>query len=386
LLFHILYTILLAMKEKDRKFRYAVLKPLVRRRANVADQEALISAFERIDQLAIGGDLLRQLHEVLNDFHQDKSSKSYGNPDSARKSVALAHALYLSRRISKQEYVFFAVYPVENVFDRRMADGKFENELGPINKAIEKIRKDYGLKSDEYWKVGDGPEKYKQLNKKWEAISEKLFLNTLKEFGLNDLTELNEKDPEEFNRLRERGRRAVAHKDEMSLAIRDIVVRYEEDARRAAEAKAYSAAIISLGASLEGLLLLRCFRSQHKAIRTAKKLPRSKRPRYPEYLTTFTFDNLIQVCLKAGWLPTVSTTYAHYNSAGLANILRELRNYVHPARHAKEKPWSEICERDYNDAYAIYIIMLSKVAGIGRRKIKSVANQALSVDAEKPRD
>lgn len=54
-----------------------------------------------------------------------------------------------------------------------------------------------------------------------------------------------------------------------------------------------------------------------------------------------------------------------------------MRNNIHPGRYAKDKPWSEITERDFKDAYAIYTIMLSKLAGIGPRKLKLLANMSV---------
>ncbi len=47
-----------------------------------------------------------------------------------------------------------------------------------------------------------------------------------------------------------------------------------------------------------------------------------------------------------------------------------MRNYVHPGRHAQDRPWSETCERDYKDAKAIYVILLSKIIGTDRKKSK----------------
>src|SRR6185436_19402096 len=104
----------------------------------------------------------------------------------------------------------------------------------------------------------------------------------------------------------------------------------EADARRAAAIGAYAAAVSLLGAGLEGLLLLRCLRSKKKAIRVAKSLPKADRPGKPTEPTTWRFDQLIDVCLKAGWLPRVNTNVAVYESGGLAHLLRDMRNHVHP--------------------------------------------------------
>lgn len=171
---------------------------------------------------------------------------------------------------------------------------------------------------------------------------------------MNDLAALWESAPDEFERLRERGRRSVFHQKDIIPAWRDVVVQYEDDARKAAAAGAYSAAITQLGAGLEGLLLLRCLRSKSKAQRLAASLPKRVRPTNPSDPTTWMFESLIETCFAAGWLPLVSTETAQYSPAGLAHLLRAMRNYVHPGRYARERPWSEVEERDFLDADAIY--------------------------------
>jgi hypothetical protein len=149
-------------------------------------------------------------------------------------------------------------------------------------------------------------------------------------------------------------------------AIRDVVLRYEQDARRAASAKAYSAAVTSLGAGVEGLLLLRCLRSKAKAARVAERLPKRLRPRFTDDPTTWTFESLIEVSLRAEWLLPVETSVAQYSSVGLAHLLRRMRNHVHPGKQARERPWCETDERDYQDADAIYVVLLFTLARIRR--------------------
>ena len=81
-----------------------------------------------------------------------------------------------------------------------------------------------------------------------------------------------------------------------------------------------------------------------------------------------TFETLIEVCLEAGWLPPVETSVARYDTAGLAHLLRLMRNHVHPGRHAREKPWSETDEREYQDADAIYVVLPSTLGKVRRSK------------------
>ncbi len=226
---------------------------------------------------------------------------------------------------------------------------------------MDAIKQNHGLQPGEYWPVGQGPADYVRLNEEYNGVLRVALNKTLREFGLDDLAGLNEDDPDTFDRLRERGRRSVFHKDELALILKDVVVRYEEDARRAAVARSYSAAITLLGAGMEGVLLLRCLRSKKKALGIASALPMRQRPRFTEDPTTWSFQTLIDVCLVAGWLPPISSSAAQFSPAGLAHILRQMRNYVHPGKYARERPWSEPDEGEYKDAEAIYVALLATV-------------------------
>ena len=193
----------------------------------------------------------------------------------------LSEALYLSRRISRSEYVYFASSPVETINEECWLDGQFNDELHEIKQEIEAIDKEVALLPDQYWPKGQAPDefrdRYNDLEGQYSAVIERHFMAALREFGLDDLANLRERSPEEFDRLRERGRRSLHHKGEDIPALKDIVVRHEEEASRTASAKAYTAGIILLGAGLEGLLLIRCLRSKRMAIRTASALPKKQR-------------------------------------------------------------------------------------------------------------
>ena len=144
--------------------------------------------------------------------------------------------------------------------------------------------------------------------------------------------------------------------------LKDLVIQYETDGRKAATARAYGAAITSLGAALEGLFVLRCLRSRKKALLVANSLARKLRPRSPE-ITAWSFETLIETCSKAGWLPAVTASVARYDPAALAHTLRRMRNFIHPARRARECPWSEVDEGDYKYADSIYVILRLKMLG-----------------------
>jgi hypothetical protein len=334
----------------------------------MADRQGIINALERIDSRAAGEEILPVIAKVASSTQRDRKAHGWKDSESVRRFVALTIALYASRRISRQQYVFFASSPVEHFHDRRWTDGAYDDELDEIQREMKVIAQRHGLKPDEYWPVGQAPKEYQLLSDRYDAVLEKGLIRALREFELADLADQMESDPEEFERLRERGHRSVFHKDETVAVLKDIVIQYEVDASRAASAQAYSAAVTLLGAGLEGLLMIRCLRSKRKAMLVAASLPRRLRPRATDDPTTWGFETLIETCYAAGWLPPISTTFAEYRPEGLAHVLRKMRNLVHPARRAREYPWCETDERDYKDAESIYLILLSKLLGNRSKK------------------
>ena len=218
------------------------LKPLNRRLKDSFDRKALNDALIKLEERAIGEHLFDEIRSDINSKSR-KNTDKWNDPEEVKKTVTVAKIMYTSRRISIDKYVFFAVFPVEAYHEKRM-----DIELDPINQKIDEIQKKHGLEEDEYWQIGEGPKEYINLIKKWEDIYDSLFLKTLKEFDLDDLADMILNDTNRFEQLRERGRRAVFHSNETIPIIKDIVVRFEEDARRAASVKAYSAAVLSLGA------------------------------------------------------------------------------------------------------------------------------------------
>ena len=352
----------------DPKVRRYLLKPLSRRQQRVLDQTAYLEALSRLDDRVVGEDILEQLRDAVSSTRSIAPSQRWTDPAEVARRVAFAKALYASRRISLHEYVIFAISPVEFLHDERWIEGHYDDELKPISQTIEKIEKEHGLGPDEYWLRGQGPKEHISLNRQYEASIEEKFVEMLREFGLDDLADLKEQSPKEFELLRERGRRSVFHKDEYIPAIKDVVIQYEKEAHDSSTVGAYSAAVTSLGAGVEGLLLLRCLRSPHKASRISKALPKRLRPRAPDDSSTWSFETLVEVCLAAGWLPSIETEIARYDTAALAHVLRLMRNYVHPGKRARERPWSQTDEQEYRDAEAIYSVLISTLGHIRRRR------------------
>lgn len=329
-------------------------RPLVRRFER-PDPSSLVEALTRFDERVIGQDQLACLREELA-----ASSGTWRDPTHVARITTLVRALYAARKIHRQQYVYLAARPIDSLVHARVMDGSYNRELDPINAHIRSLEMEHGLdrEAGEYWAVGTGPSEYRRLSDLYDEVLDEKFIEALREFELDDVAALRRDEPEEFYRLVERGRRSFFEND-LAAALRDLVVRCEGEAKRAASVGAYLSAVVSLGSGAEGLLILRCLQSPQKAERVASKLPRRSRPKKPREPITWHFDQLIEVCLAAGWLPPVDGSFGTYSPPGLADLLRMMRNNVHPGRQARERPWVEVDKRDYEDALAIYTIVLS---------------------------
>ena len=166
------------------------------------------------------------LGSILGTVGNASAAEIYKQPNLVIKSIAATRALYEARRINTQQYVFLAIWEAEMLHQERWISGQYD-ELASVSKAIEKIEKEYGLKDGEYWPIGTGPVEHQRLNKQYSNILDKRFIELLKELDLNDLAAMKKDNPDELDRLYERGRRSAVHADEYAAALSDIVLRYE---------------------------------------------------------------------------------------------------------------------------------------------------------------
>ncbi|MFM0062942.1 hypothetical protein [Paraburkholderia aspalathi] len=369
-------------KKKTRAKRQ-LLKPLVPRKTKDATELATTKALQRLESQALAKIFLPEVADLFKAVTQSAREKGHTDIETARISIALAKTLLDADRISYQQYVFMAAHPVERILDQKFMNGMYDELLAPINAELDELTRKHGLRDDQYFIRDTAPPEYIELNNRYEEVLNRKFAELLAEIGAEDLADLFTSNLEEFDRARERGRRAVFHKDDLAPAINDIISRYENEAHSAAGAKAYTAAITMVGAALEGILLLRCLLSKKKASEVAASLPRARRPKAMERPERWTFDNLIEVCAAAGWLPAISTRLADYSPSSLAHELRKLRNFVHPGRLAEERPWVEYDEREFQIAVAIFETLRQTLGGTrDRRALASVASRCLHTDDE----
>jgi hypothetical protein len=357
----------------QQRIRRRLLKPLETREPSPASKALIASAWARLAQSATAADLLPIAKEVLSRAKKSDGKFDTTNPDVVRGFVDLATVMVHARLISFQEYAFYVSSTVSPIHEDRVFRYVYP-EFIEIEARIDAVERSHGLSPDESWHKGEGPAEFQALSAEYGAADERRYVEALYEFGADDLAKLYAEDRIEYTRRRERGRRHVFHRDDSREAITDAVKRYEAEARRSAQVGAYTGAIILLGAAVEGLLLLRCLRSQKKAHAVASSLPKKARPSNDDLLR-WNLDNLIEVCLAAGWLPLVDTGSLEIRPDKLAHLLRVMRNGVHVGRVAKERPWIATEREDYEQAEAIYTTVYATT--LSPSSLKALSNKSL---------
>lgn len=343
------------------------LKPLVRRKAGLASRPRIIAALDNIARRAGAAEILPALAERHRAAREALPTGGWKDPASAASLIDLGLILLEARRMSLQEYIFLVDCSVEPVHSDRILTKTYP-EIAELSAKLRAVEEAHGLGPNQYWPAGSGPDEHQRLNKAWDAASDKRYIETLKELERGAATELYNADPTEYRRLRERGRRSMYHKDSLVPALADTIVRYEQEARSAANARAFTAAIVLLGSAVEGLLLLRCLRSKRKAQEVATAMSKRRRPRNPLTPEQWTFEQLINVCLDAGWLPAIHLGDNSILPAGLAHILRTMRNRIHPGNVSTKNPWLEAERRDFDDADVIYTTLFATLTHSKSRK------------------
>jgi hypothetical protein len=216
----------------DEYIRTSLLIPL--RHAQEMDLEIIHQASNRLDELILGNEALQlsSFRNILNEV----SSGGWADLDRVRKYILVVNLLYTARNINKQECIFYIDSSVERINNKRLDSKEYEPELEPISNQIDKLKTAHGLDSEEDWPIDQSPLDYQLLNAQFEEVLNKKIVEILRELNLYDLAALKEADPNEYETLRERGRRSLYHKDNYAEIVEDIIIRYEEEAQKSAAA------------------------------------------------------------------------------------------------------------------------------------------------------
>ena len=142
---------------------------------------------------------------------------------------------------------------------------------------------------------------------------------------------------------------------EQQNKIHRIAIQYKREARKCYTAKAYLSGCILMGAAMEALLLsaINCF---PEIISTAKSAPTKKRE--IKHFEKWKLKELLAVANELNWLPCALSKDEEWNTANAkigdyVDIVRQIRNLIHPVQYAKEFSRKRITKKYLDACFSI---------------------------------
>ena len=298
-------------------------------------------------------------NEISNPLKTRKAKEAY-----AKKMLSIIKAGAEAGYYSKEEYVFHLSFYVEGmIHDERWSDGCYNEELDPINKRIKKLREEYGLADDEFWMISEGPPEYQKLSQAYDKILDKYRIVTFRELGENEIADLLETNEELYKKLVEQGREQVVEPPPPLAYLYTLIDQYKSESSSCARAGAFYAACATLGAALETLLLAYCYQRPDDVRGALDRLIKEHRPK-SRNPNNWSLHDLIKVAYAAGWLPIFQIGDSEYHTSAWINLIRDVRNLLHPGKHLRGRPKVRIGSDTFEDASAVYTLIASEFTKI----------------------
>ena len=299
---------------------------------------------------------MRELKRVRDNQRQNAAGRDLCEVETAaRASLDTTQAGEAAGALSSSYCFLLRVTAVERVHDERVFAGVYNSDLADIDAGMDAIRQREELNDDEDWPIGQGPEDWEELNEQYSQVLHLKFEEALREFGLNDIADLYHEDRKEYDARREQGRRLIFEGIPKLEQLSTLQRQFEVEAEISAKGGAYHAATIMIGAAMEAALLFACLNRPDDALNARNCLPKRDRPKSanPE---DWGLSALTRVAGKAGWLSDVEVAEGTILSRRLIDMMRYLRNLIHPARHLSED-WNGDVESSYTNAQAAYTLL-----------------------------
>lgn len=298
----------------------------------------------------------RALNGLVEAHRARKAARSVtGEKRPADDLLELAQRLWAARRITQEELAYLASHGADRLNWERERAGEYKAELDPIEARMKGIEQAHGLAPDEYWGKADAPEEYTALTDNWEAVVDRHMGAILGELGFDAFAKLMNEDRPQWDRMVVAGRRLFHTRSELDPAdtVRLLIDNYEREAALCEAAGAYYAGCVMLGAAAEARLLNACLEDREVSERARRALPKNRGPRKSDP-HVWTLEQLIAIAVEAGWIGELQDTDFIFMVSGLADRVRATRNFLHPGRHATDRPLSPLTEHEYRDAKASY--------------------------------
>lgn len=313
-----------------------------------------IRHFQFRAEKSLEADGLRKAHGELRKLDFDDQSSV---EERATHYLDIAEARFNAGEISEEERAFHRRYALENlIYESRLLNGYYEDVLGPISEKIKKVQSDHGLTDDEYWPKGEGPPEYIELNAEYEQQLDLKLVEVFREFGADDLAEFFLNDRENFDTHSELGRKSIFVDNDIAR-LNDLATGYEREALLSQENEAYLGASVMMCAAIEARLLVKCLSNDEKVRKAATELGLTNKVLKSKNPLAWKLETLIEISSQAGWIPNVETERFIFSGKGIAHLLREVRNRVHPHVQLKKKLGLSFGREQYKDVEAAHRVI-----------------------------
>jgi hypothetical protein len=328
--------------------RLRPMKPLPR-----VSRREVVQMVRHFERRAIGAATAAELASRRRLNRSEGKKRSWTDVASVKEALELSNAIHQAGLFTEEEFFFHCVVPVEHLHEHLWIGGHYKERLDPISNKLREVEAEYELKPGEFWPKGQGPAEYDRLNAQYEKVLDDEFGKLLREVGLDTHSKLWRQKRAEFDRLREAGRASTFEKSDIEHATAKLIGMFETEATKCAKAKAYYAACVMIGSASEARLLLKCLQDPTELAAAKAKIPATKgfHKGGPEF---WNLSQLIEIANQAGWVANLQTENVVIHIVNLLSHLHDMRNLVHPGRHAVRRPHVSIGKEQYADAKAAY--------------------------------
>ena len=289
-----------------------------------------------------------------NQRQNDSEQSMFEDETATRVWLDTVESAEIAGVLSPPRIFLLRVSAIERIHDRRVHEGLYA-ELDVIVEKLDAIRQREGLNDDQFWRIGQGPEDWEDLDHQYEEVLEARFEEALREFGFDNIADLYHTDRKSYDALREKGRRLVFEGIPELERLSTVQRQFETEAGICAKGGAYHAAAVMLGSAIEAALLFTCLNRRDEAGNARSRLPDDKRPKRANP-KQWSLHQLAMVAEKAGWLPGFNVGPETLYSPPLLDMMRNFRNLVHPKCHLSNKRIADV-EREYDNAQAAYNLL-----------------------------
>lgn len=285
--------------------------------------------------------------------------------------LEVVEARFNAAEINERELIALICMCGNLVHEIRWSENYYEPEIGPINQAIRKVQKTHGLKPGEEWGLGEGPDEYKSFLSQWDSVYDRTREDLIFELCTDRLRDIVKRFEYQIDDMKREGEQSLFQWDD-KRRLYVLLQNYEREALQCESVGAYLAASILIAASIETRLIITCLEFKEICEKGRNSLNEERKSSGGKSIgrnpLSWFLDDLINVSAKCGWLPWVESNSYTFNSTVLAQVLKDVRNGVHPGKKVRKKENIAMGLEQYKDIRAANEILKSVLPARPKQK------------------